>query len=55
MSSFQGTVTLTPRVPPKLAEDLKRLAAREGTTMNHEMNVALRRHVDADKQRRAKS
>ena len=48
----QGTVTLTHRVPPAMADQLKRLAQREGTSANHEMTMALRAHLDADRQRR---
>lgn len=48
----EGTITLTHRVPPVLADQLKRLALREGTSQNHEMTVALRAHLDADRQRR---
>ena len=47
-----GTATIYLRVPPALADDLKRLAQRERTTVNHEATVALRAHIDADRQRR---
>lgn len=47
----EGTITLTHRVPPVLADQLKRLALREGTSQNHEMTVALRTHLDADRKR----
>ncbi len=45
----EGTVTLTHRVPPKMARDLKALAARFGTSANHEMTIALRAHIDASR------
>lgn len=49
---MEGTVSRTYRLPPKLAADLKAIARREGTPENHEAVVAIRAHVDADKQRR---
>lgn len=53
MNGTRATVTLTHRVEPKLAAELKRLAQREGTSANHEMTEALQAYVDADRKRRA--
>lgn len=44
-----GTVTKTHRIAPKLAMELRALAAKHGTSENHEMTVALRAHIDASK------
>lgn len=49
-----GVAVVTLRLPIKLAQELKTLAARERTSQNHEATVAIRAHVDADKQRRGK-
>jgi len=48
-----ANVQFVARMPEKLHADLARLAAREGTSMNHEMLIALRSHLDADKTRRS--
>lgn len=52
--SGNGVQVLTHRVPSKMADELRAVAAREGTSLNYEMTVALRAHLDADKKRRGK-
>jgi hypothetical protein len=47
------SVQLNTRVPSVIHRDLERLAKRERTTITHEVNIALRAHIDADKRRRA--
>ena len=47
-----GTVQLNVRVAPELAVKLRRLAAKQNTSLNHEANVALRAHIDANEQTR---
>jgi hypothetical protein len=44
-----GTVTKTHRIPPKMAQELRALASKHGTSENHEMTVALRAHLDASR------
>ena len=50
--TLEGTVTKTHRIPPVLARELRALAAKHGTSENHEMTVALRAHIDANKRTR---
>ncbi len=50
--ALEGTITKTHRLPPLLARELRALAARHGTSENHEMTVALRAHVDANKRQK---
>jgi len=53
MSSTE-TVSFTCRMPRTLVDQLDRLAKREFSSRNRELQVAVRAHLDADKQRRAK-
>ena len=41
------------RMPAKMMRELQALADRERRSKNGEANVAIRAHLDADKQRRA--
>lgn len=50
----EGVKVVTLRLPIALARSLETLAARERTSQNHEATVAIRAHLDADKQRRRK-
>ena len=45
---------MTLRVPGDLHKKLRTLAHKRETSINHEVNVAIRAHLDADKQRGAK-
>ena len=49
----EQSTALYVRLPPKLHSELESLARRENTSKNYEATVAIRAHVDADKQRRA--
>ena len=49
----EGTTAFQVRLPPKMHRELTALASRERTSMNYEAVVAIRAHLDADKQRRA--
>lgn len=46
-----ATIPFQIRVPEAVHRELVKLAAREGTSMNYEVNVALRAHIDASKRR----
>jgi len=48
----EQTSSLYVRLPPVLHRELEALARREKTSKNYEATVAIRAHVDANKQRR---
>lgn len=52
--SSNGFVQFSVRVPEKMHAELVRLAGREFSSLNREATIAIRAHLDADKQRRAR-
>ena len=52
MSTAPDFVARTVRLPRAMNLELERLARRELSSANREILVALRAHLDADKQRR---
>lgn len=46
-----ATEQLNIRVAPTLAAKLRRLAQRQKTSVSHEVNIALRAHIDASERR----
>lgn len=46
-----ATVQLLVRVPEPMHRKLKRLAERERTSMNYEVQTALRAHLDASEKK----
>ena len=53
MSNISG-VAMTLRVPGDLHKKLRTLAHKRETSINYEVNVAIRAHLQAEKERRAK-
>lgn len=47
-------VEFSVRIPVAMHKQLAQLAAREYSTLNREITLAVRAHLDADKQRRGK-
>jgi predicted transcriptional regulator len=50
--SNQSFESFTVRLPPKMMRELQELADRERRSKNGEANIAIRAHLDRDKQRR---
>ena len=47
-------VEFSVRLPAAMHKELKRLAGREFSSLNREITIAVRAHLDADKARRGK-